>query len=114
MANTALAKAKAAINETRKAGLARYAKLRETETGRTMANEAVSTISSLAAGALMGAMPEQSYEVGGVSLPYAGLGGLALYVAGRQTNNGTVRAAGHGMLTGALTVMLYESAQSWA
>lgn len=114
MANTALAKAKAAINETRKAGLARYAKLRETETGRTMANEGISTIGSLAAGAMIGSMPEQAYEVGGVSIPYAGLAGLLAYVGGRQMNNGTVRAAGHGLLTGTLTVMLYESAQSWA
>lgn len=114
MASKALARAKQAISETRKAAAARYSKLRETEQGRTMANEAVSTVGSLAAGAMIGSMPESAVDVWGVSVPYAGIAGLAAYVGGRYANNGTARAAGHGLLTGTLTCMMYESAKTWA
>lgn len=111
---SALSKARAAIKETRAAAAKRYAKIRETEHGRVMTNEIVSSVGSIAAGAMIGSMPESAYEVAGVSIPYVGLAGLAAYVGGRYTNNGTVRAAGHGLLTGTLTVMAYESAQGWA
>lgn len=114
MATSALARAKRAIADTRKAASARYAKLRETEHGRTTANEMVSSVGAIAAGAAIGSMPESAVDVWGVTVPYVGIAGLVAYVGGRQMKNATARAAGHGLLTGTLTVMAYESAQGWA
>jgi hypothetical protein len=114
MATSALARARRAIADTRKAASARYAKLRETEHGRTTANEMVSTVGAVAAGAMIGSMPEQAVDVWGVSVPYAGIAGLAAYIGGRQMKNATARAAGHGLLTGTVTIMAYESAKTWA
>lgn len=111
---SALSKARAAIKEARTAASKRYSKMRETEHGRLMTHELTSSVGSIAAGAMIGSMPEQSVSVWGVDIPYAGVAGLAAYVGGRYAKSDMVRSAGHGLLTGTLTVMAYESAQGWA
>lgn len=111
---SALTKARAAIKEARSAATKRYAKLRETEHGRLMTHEITSTAGSLVAGAAMGSMPEQVWTVGGVDVPYIGIVGLAAYVGGRSAKSDMARSAGHGLLTGTLTCMLYDSAKGWA